>query len=62
MREACWIVACLLLPITSLAASSDDELLQLDLAQLMQVKLEGSATLTPTATRRMPASISISNT
>ena len=57
MREACWIVACLLLPITSLAASSDDELLQMDLAQLMQVKLEGSATLTPTATRRMPASI-----
>lgn len=57
MREAYWVAACLLLPISALAASSDDELLQLDLDQLMQVKLDGSATLTPTATRRMPASI-----
>ncbi len=57
MREASWVAACLLLPISALAASSDDELLQMDLDQLMQVKLEGSATLTPTATRRMPASI-----
>ena len=29
-----------------------DELLQMDLEQLMRVQVEGSATLTPTATRR----------
>ncbi len=34
-----------------------DELLQMDLEQLMRVQVDGSATLTPTATRRMPASI-----
>ena len=38
-------------------AVNQDDLLQLDLNQLMQVKLDGAATLTPTATRRMPASI-----
>lgn len=35
MREASWVAACLLLPISALAASSDDELLQMDLDQLM---------------------------
>jgi outer membrane receptor for ferrienterochelin and colicins len=57
MREMYWLVAGLLLPIGVSAASNDDDLLQMDLNQLMQVKLEGTATLTPTATRRMPASI-----
>ncbi len=47
-----------LLPALSQAEQvSQEELLQLDLNQLMQVKLDGAATLTPTATRRMPASI-----
>lgn len=45
-------------PLTTWAVNDDaGALLDLDLAQLMQVKLEGSATLTPTATRRLPASI-----
>lgn len=45
-------------PLTSFAVSdSPDELMALDLNQLMQVKLAGTATLTPTATRRLPASI-----
>jgi len=35
-------------------AINQDDLLQLDLNQLMQVKLDGAATLTPTATRRCP--------
>ena len=43
-----------LLPALSQAEQvSQEELLQLDLNQLMQVKLDGAATLTPTATRRM---------
>lgn len=46
-----------LLPALSQAEQvSQEELLQLDLNQLMQVKLDGAATLTPTACRhRSPA-------
>ena len=48
----------LLFPAYALAqAPSNEDLLQLDLQQLMQVKIDGSATLTPTATRKMPASV-----
>ena len=48
----------LLFPGYALAqASSNEDLLQLDLQQLMQVRIDGSATLTPTATRKMPASV-----
>ena len=48
----------LLFPCYGMAqALSNEELLQLDLPQLMQVKTDGSATLTPTATRKMPASV-----
>ena len=57
MRNALWLGSCLLLPVGAFAAATGDELLQMDLTQLMQVKLDGAATLTPTATRRMPASI-----
>ena len=57
MRSALWLGGCLLLPAVCGATSTGDELLQMDLTELMQVKLDGAATLTPTATRRMPASI-----
>ena len=47
-----------LLPCVGMAQETPTEdLLQLDLQQLMQVKLDGAATLTPTANRKMPASI-----
>lgn len=47
-----------LLPCVGMAQEAPaEDLLQLDLQQLMQVKLDGAATLTPTANRKMPASI-----
>ena len=53
-----WLGLCLCLPGTAWSQKTQQEdLLQLDLNQLMQVQVDGSATLTPTATRRMPASI-----
>ncbi|MFC3913508.1 TonB-dependent receptor plug domain-containing protein [Pseudaeromonas sharmana] len=48
---------CLLSVIAMMQTAYGDELLQMDLEQLMRVQVDGSATLTPTASRRMPASI-----
>jgi len=39
------------------AALAVDDLFDLDVEQLMQVQASGSATITPTAERRMPAAI-----
>ena len=53
-----WLLA--ILPCGALAeqdVSSNNELLDLDINQLMQVTLDSAATLTPTARRQMPASI-----
>lgn len=38
-------------------AQDDEALLELNLEQLMQIQLDGSATLTPTAQRHMPAAV-----
>ena len=53
-----WLLA--LLPCGALAepvVNNNDELLNLDLNQLMQVAMDSAATLTPTASKQMPASI-----